>query len=148
MSRQRPVSLNECTTIRDEPNERVDPRQQTNSARRRRSLHTRALRWVRDTCAGSHRAHRVLLVALTMKDRDPELARGAIEHTFKQLRDQVRAGSLLTADSALPRTSRLAARGGAAAIDGRGTNWLNNTNGRAATTSCEISPAAARDADG
>jgi hypothetical protein len=48
---KRYVSLNECTTIRDDVYERVDPRQQTNSARRRRSLHTRALRFVRDVCA-------------------------------------------------------------------------------------------------
>lgn len=85
--RRRPVSLNECTTIREHVSEHVDPRAMTNSARRRRRLHDGALRFVRDVCADGRPFHRVLLVALTMRDEQPELARGAIQRLFEELKD-------------------------------------------------------------
>jgi hypothetical protein len=87
VSRRRPVSWNECTAIREDLNERVDPRAQTNSARRRRSLHRGMTRWIRDVNADGVPVHRVLLVALTVTDTDPEVAKGAMENVMHDLRD-------------------------------------------------------------
>lgn len=126
MRRPRPFSLNECTTIRDDCREHVDPTAMSPSARRRRSLHRGALRFVRDVCAEDlearrlsrgvlkgestpQRVHRVLLVALTMEKVDPELARGAIEHTFHQLRDR-HADRLGARAARAPRRARAADR--------------------------------------
>lgn len=92
MSRRRPVSLNECTSIRESVSERVDPDAKSVTARRRNRLRTGATRWVRDVCADRRPFQRVLLVALTMKDVDPELAQGAIQRTFEDLKDLHAAG--------------------------------------------------------
>ena len=107
MRPRRTVSWNQCTTSRADVWERVDPAAMTNSARRRRSLHTRALRWVRDVCADGVPVHRVLLVALTMRSDDPELAKGAVEKTFKELRDLVARGSRGRAGGAPAARARL-----------------------------------------
>lgn len=110
--RRRPLSWNECTTVRDDCWEHVGEASRTSSARRRRSLHRGALRWHRDVNADEEPVKRVLLVALTMKDIDPEVAKGAVEHTFKQLRDWValeaakRGGSTLAHRRATPPRAR------------------------------------------
>lgn len=60
----------------------------TVSTRRRRSLHRGALRFHRDVCADGRRYHRVLLVALTMRDLDPEIARGSMRelmHSYRKV---------------------------------------------------------------
>jgi len=93
MRGSRQVSWNECTTIRDDVREHVEPRAQTNSARRRRSLHRGATRWIRDVNADAVPVHRVLLVALTMKSEDANLAKNAIAAVMAQLHDAQEAAS-------------------------------------------------------
>jgi hypothetical protein len=99
--RRRSVSLNECTTIRDELRERVDPAARTTSARRRRSLHRGALRFIRDVCADTRVFKRVLLVGLSIAELDPMVAKGAIEGLFEELKDLYASCSRTSARSSL-----------------------------------------------
>lgn len=109
--KQRYVSLKTCTTIREHVGERVDIAARSQSRVRRRRLHTGALRWVRDVCADGRPVQRVLLVALTMKDTDPALAKGAIEQLFERLKDRGNTRSRRsTSWSALPALPGVAPR--------------------------------------
>lgn len=82
----RHVSLNECTTIRNElepPKPLTLPRK---TATRRRRLHRGAKRFWHDVQCDGRRFHRVLLFAVTSTELDTDPLRGAVEYLHQQLR--------------------------------------------------------------
>ena len=87
-------SLNQCTVVREDVQEHVEPRQQTISARRRRSLWRGAARWHRDTVADGRRITRVLEVGLTVVDLEPDSASGAITRLMERIKDRHRSAQL------------------------------------------------------